>query len=194
MPWIARQCSVASRLSKITAAALPLLLAGCAHHRLSAFEATLAAHDSATVALTQWCAARRLADPAQIVAAPVHGSAVPKHGLGMFIENGGSAQSVHRHVRLRCGNKVLSEAHNWYDPALLTPDMREKLASTNTPFGKVVAPLGFKRFPISTQSRRGRGDGCPPPTILTHRAVLKLPDGRPLALVVECYTSANLAG
>lgn len=97
---------------------------------------------------------------------------------------------AYRHVRLSCGASVLSVAHNWYVPSRLSPDMNEALETSDTPFGKVVAPLRFTRERLA--SERGPAEGCPKDTILSHRAVLRLPDGRPLSLVVECYTRANL--
>ena len=102
------------------------------------------------------------------------------------------AQLGYRHVRLACGTNVLSEAHNWYVPGRLTPAMNAALAATTIPFGKVAAPLGFRRERLD--SKRGARPECPRGTILSHRALLRLPDGRPLALLVECYTRANLAG
>ncbi len=68
--------------------------------------------------------------------------------------------------------------------------MNELLASSQTPFGKVAAALNFSRERLA--SLRGPGFGCPAGTIVSHRARLRLPDGKPLALVVECYTRANL--
>lgn len=168
---------------------MALLLGACTHPRLSQFEATLAAHDSATVALGEWCARRGIADPARIVATTVPERA-ELHDAGATFAKG--TWLNYRHVRLSCGGKVLSEAHNWYDPALLTPAMNEALASTDTPFGKVVAPLNFRRVPLVKESRRGRGKDCPAGTIRTNRARLELPDGKPLALLIECYTNANL--
>ncbi|MFM6832719.1 MAG: hypothetical protein ACKOVA_20640, partial [Novosphingobium sp.] len=94
-------------------------------------------------------------------------------------------------VRLTCGDTVLSVAHNWYVPARLTPEMNRTLETTDAPFGKVVAPLGFRRERLA--SRRGRMAECPEGTILSHRAVLRLLDGRAISLVVECYTRANLS-
>jgi hypothetical protein len=96
-----------------------------------------------------------------------------------------------RHVQLSCGSKVLSVAWNWFLPGRLTKDMKEALLLSNAPFGKVVAPLNFRRLALSTAA--GPADNCPADTISTHRAMLSLPDGRPLAYLVECYTSANLA-
>ncbi|MDE2621396.1 MAG: hypothetical protein KGL54_14645, partial [Sphingomonadales bacterium] len=96
-----------------------------------------------------------------------------------------------RHVRLTCGPATLSLAHNWYVPERLSPAMNRTLATTHVPFGKVAAPLGYRRERLGTLARRA--PQCPPGTVLAHRAVLRLPDGRGLALLVECYTAANLA-
>lgn len=95
-----------------------------------------------------------------------------------------------RRVRLACGDKVLSEASNWYVPGRLTPAMNAALDGSTAPFGRVAAPLGFRRERLA--ARRGALPGCPAATILSHRARLVLPDGRPLALVQECYTRENL--
>lgn len=102
-----------------------------------------------------------------------------------------SSESVRlRHVRLTCGSVVLSEATNWYVPARLTPEMNAVLDSTTRPFGAVAAPLGFRRERLA--SLRGALPGCPPRTVLSHRARLILPDGRPLALLLECYQGEAL--
>lgn len=161
--------------------------------RLGDFEAALAAQPSATRALTGWCAARGIANPARIVAEPVPGddAGLPRD-LWQVLDIGNAEPLGYRHVRLRCGGTVLSEAHNWYVPGRLTDAMRRVLATTDTPFGTVAAPLGFVREPLA--SRRGAGPGCPAETVLTHRALLRLPDGRPLALLVECYARAVVAG
>jgi chorismate-pyruvate lyase len=161
---------------------------GCTSPELPAFEHTLAAQDSATAALGEWCAARHLASPARITASPVHDADAPPPGdLRALL---GADAIGYRHVRLSCGAVVLSEAHNWYLPSRLSPAMNATLTASDTPFGKVAAPLHFTRQPLD--SRRGRGPVCPAHTVLSHRALLRLPDGEPLALVVECYTSANL--
>lgn len=168
-----------------------LALGGCASSKLPEFEATLAADPSATAALGQWCGMRQIADPPRIAATPVVGvmQAQPADAR-VLLGIPASEPLGYRHVQLSCGDAVLSEAHNWYVPALLTPEMNAALATTDTPFGKVAAPLHFSRERLTSQ--RGRGAGCPTGTVLTHRALLRLPDGRPLALVVECYTRANL--
>lgn len=152
------------------------------------FEATLSSTDSATMALTQWCEQRKLAPEARISATLVKGEdALPAPDLPDTL---GTETPGYRHVRLSCGPHVLSEAHNWYNPALLTPEMNQLLATTDTPFGKAVASLHFRREKLAT--RRGPLPGCPADTILANRALLRLPDNRVLALVLECYTPANL--
>lgn len=180
----------------VTALAAVLLLNGCAGSLLPAFEHTLAAQDSATAALSRWCAVRQLAQPARITASAVHDADAPlPANLRLLLGTDLAAAIGYRHVRLACGSPpggavVLSEAHNWYLPGRLTPAMNSTLAISDTPFGKVVAPLHFTRERLD--ARRGRAAACPAHTILSHRALLRLPDGRPLALVVECYTAANL--
>ena len=172
-------------------ALIALILSGCGGERLPAFRDTLAARDSATAALAQWCETRGLSRPARITATLVHGAdARPPADLAHLLGPGAQGPIGYRHVRLACGKTVLSEANNWYLPQLLTPAMNAALDKTDTPFGTVVEPLHFHREPLA--ARRGRARGCPAGTVLSHRALLRLPDSRPLALVEECYTAANL--
>ena len=158
---------------------------------IAAFEATLAAHDSATEALRSWCEARGLASSAQIMARPVAGAAArqPKE-LRRLLGMGAHEALGYRHVELTCGKRVLSVAHNWYLPGRLTAEMNTALAETQLPFGRIAAPLAYRREPLEIMSKPPRG--CPANTISAHRALLRLPDGRPLAYVLECYTSHNL--
>ena len=109
----------------------------------------------------------------------------------MALGIGAEEPLAYRHVRLRCGGTVLSDAKNWYVPARLTPAMNTALETTRTPFGTVVRPLGFTRERL--ESRRGRAAECPAGTVLSHKAVLRLADGRGISFVAECYTRANLA-
>ncbi|WP_421850599.1 hypothetical protein [Novosphingobium sp.] len=159
---------------------------------LSRFERTLASHDSATAALGEWCAAQRIAASAQIVADTEQGAneaATPAIRTALGVTAG--EPLAFRHVRLRCGGAVLSDAKNWYVPARLTPAMNSALETTRTPFGTVVRPLGFRRERL--ESQRGRTEGCPAGTVLSHKAVLRLADSKAISLVIECYTRANLA-
>ena len=170
-----------------------LTLVSCAAPpRIDDFERTLALQDSATAALGQWCMAHRIADPATIRARPVPGPApAPSKEHYVRLGIGMDEPLGYRHVQLTCGDTVLSEAHNWFVPSRLTAAMNEELAASDTPFGKVIAPLGFVRERLA--SRRGPSNFCTDPaTVLSQMALLRLPDGRPVSLVAECYTAANL--
>ncbi len=175
------------------AAAAATVLAACATApqpggSLGELEAVLASHESATAALEEWCAMRRLADPARVVAEPAGGRIEPSAESRALLEVNEGAQVGYRHVRLSCGGYVLSDAHNWYVPGRLTPEMNHVLETTRTPFGRVVMPLGFARERLA--DRRGPAEGCPEDTVLSHRALLRLPGGEPISLVIECYTAA----
>lgn len=160
---------------------------------LSAFEKHLAAHDSATEALRQWCAAQGIADDPKITAQFIRGrDEPPPEGLRARLGVGADEPLGYRHVRLSCNGTVLSEAHNWYVAARLTPDMNRALAESDTPFGKIAAPLNFTRESLPSPALQG--PACPDGIVAVHRALLRLPGGQPLAMVVECYTAANLAG
>ncbi|MFO1254590.1 MAG: hypothetical protein U1E37_02870 [Sphingomonadaceae bacterium] len=179
----------------MTLAAASLSVTGCAHSgsdsEVAAFEANLAAHASATAALQLWCDQRGIAPGSAITVEFVSGAdALPPEEIRGTLGVGAGAPLGYRHVRLVCGTAVLSEAHNWYVPARLTPEMNRQLSESQVPFGRVAAALHFTREPLAS-TRRG-DPGCPVGAISTHRALLRLPDGAPLALVVECYTEANL--
>lgn len=175
-------------------AAASFSLAACAttpQLPLDAFEATLDAHVSATEALTQWCTAHNMGNPPVIRAVQMREAAnAPPPDLHALLDIPQDSPIGYRHVRLMCGNVILSEAHNWYVPARLSAAMNRTLETTDTPFGKAVAALNFSRRKLA--GARGTGPGCPANTILMQRAVLARADGQPISLVVECYTPANL--
>lgn len=175
----------------------PAALAGltaCAIHPaapVEGLEQMLASHHSATAALEQWCEQQGIAKPAGVTAELATGELVARPAdLSALLDVAETEPLASRHVRLTCGNRLLSQAQNWYVPARLTPEMNAVLASTTTPFGKVAAPLGFRRELLET--RRGAGPDCPAGTVLFQRALLRLPDGRPLAHVLECYAASAL--
>lgn len=158
---------------------------------LDRFEATLARHASATAALGEWCVSEGIAAHPDIRALPVIGQdRAPGDDVIAALGAAAGERIGYRHVRLMCGEIVLSQAHNWYVPSRLTEAMNRTLETSDTPFGKVAAPLGYVRE--ERPARRGRADSCPEGTVLTRGAVLRLPDGRPISVVVECYTSAIL--
>ena len=161
-------------------------LSAADHATLIQFEQALAAQPSATRVLQQWCAERGFADPARITAQRLTSAdAPPPPGLHTALDLADGEAPGYRHVRLTCGPAHMSEAHNWYVRSRLTPQMNALLDGTDTPFGTVAADLHFTRAPLG--SHHGAGPGCPAGTVLTHRALLRLPDGRPLAMLVECY-------
>lgn len=167
------------------------MLAGGCTSTLARFERTLAAQDSATAALGEWCAAQALATPPLIRAERIGGAADgPTAQMRALLAVPPGERLALRHVRLSCGGVVLSEAWNWYVPARLPDTMNARLDRSDTPFGKVIAPLGFKRQRLASQ--RGAAADCPAGTTLSHRAVLRLPEGLPVSVVTECYTRANL--
>lgn len=172
------------------------MLLACTSERpasISAFSRVLASHDSATLALGQWCARRKLADPAAIRAEPagVASAAAMTDAVRAHLALGPDEPFGYRHVALRCGETTLSVAHNFYVPARLTEDMNTQLATTNTPFGRVVQPLDFTRERLDDLI--GAAPECPSDTIMTHRALLRRADGMPISFVIECYTPANLS-
>ena len=162
---------------------------------LGQFEQALAAQPSATKALQGWCEARHYSreHPAKIVARrfPLALAMKPPADLAQQLGVGPNEPLQVRHVALDCGDALLSLADNWYVPSRLTPEMNAALDHTDLPFGTVATPLHYTRQPLASQ--RGASDGCAPDAILTHRALLRLPDGRPLALVLECYQPDVLA-
>src|SRR5262249_23686152 len=97
---------------------------------------------SATATLETWCRDHRLAAEPRVVATLVPSVAVAPTGEQRQHLEGGSSDAVkYGHVRLRCGENVLSEADNWYVPSRLTPEMNRLLETTDTPFGRAVESL-----------------------------------------------------
>jgi hypothetical protein len=109
----------------------------------------------------------------------------------------------YRRVGLRCGDRVVSEADNWYVPARLTAAMNRELDTTDVPFGRAVRSLDFRRrtlssrllwLPLSLASGADEGLGAElaspviPHHVLVHRAVLTRADGTPFSFVAETYT------
>lgn len=178
---------------------------------VQSLNAELLSNASATLTLDRWCAAHGLApEGAKIVAERVTGQDKPADAAMRGVLKVGPDEEVkYRRVRLRCGERVLSEADNWYVPALLTEDMNRQLDTTDTSFGRVVQPLSFRRQTLSAKllwqplpagwemgaaaPPAGAAPLAVPPFVLEHRAVLSLPDGRPFSALVESYTGEVLA-
>lgn len=177
---------------------------------LQTLNADLLSHPSATLTLERWCSAHHLAAEAKVVAERVHGADKPlPDEVRKQLAIGADERVRYRRVQLACGEHVLSEADNWYVPSRLTDAMNHELDSTDTPFGKVVQPLHFRRQTLSAELLwsplpQGWETGTPVPAskggtmdiphhVLQHRAVLFDQDNRPFSVVVETYTSQVLA-
>ena len=190
----------ADRVERIEAVAL-----------LQTLNADLLSHDSATLTLERWCAEHHLASPARIVARLLHGQATTMPDeLRRHLELAPDEPLGYRHVQLVCGERVLSEADNWYVPARLTDAMNRALDTSDEPFGKVVRPLGFERRTLSSETlwlplpsgwelagtKKPEAYAGPlqvPAAVLRHTAVLYDAQRRPFSVVVETYTNQLFA-
>jgi chorismate-pyruvate lyase len=171
---------------------------------LQTLNADLLGHDSATATLERWCSDHRLAEPARIVAHRIRtGSRPLPDELRTRLALDPGETIGYRRVQLACGERVLSEADNWYVPARLTAEMNRTLDATDEPFGKVVRALGFRRQTLSAQLlwsplppgwELGAGPvpAAPlrvPAAVLRHVAILFDERQRPFSAVVETYTN-----
>jgi predicted cupin superfamily sugar epimerase len=176
---------------------------------IQTLNAELLSHDSATSTLEHWCDLHRLASPARIVATRVRDvDKTPTAEQRRELAVAPTELLRYRRVKLMCGEKVLSEADNWYVPGRLTSAMNEQLDTTDIPFGRVVQALHFQRRTLSStvlwlplpeaweMSPAPQDMARPvlnaPRELLQHRALLTLPDGTPFSEVVETYTAEIL--
>ena len=158
---------------------------------------------SATLTLERWCREHALAEQPVILAHRTEAagdvpSAQPRQDLQVS-----ARESVrYRRVELTCGEHVLSVAENWYVPDRLTAQMNPLLETTQTPFGKVVQPLGPHRETIAVQLLWAPLDAhadAPsdrlqlPPALFEHRAILYTRQHQPIAEVHEVYQRDLLA-
>jgi chorismate-pyruvate lyase len=109
---------------------------------LETLNAEVLASRSATLTLEAWCRDHRLASDGRIVA--VAEKVAPRPATPeqrQRLEAAPADELRYRRVQLRCGDRVLSKAENWYVPARLSAEMNRLLDTTDTPFGKAVQPL-----------------------------------------------------
>jgi hypothetical protein len=83
------------------------------------------------------------------------------------------------------GGMRLVLAANWFVPERLPPHVTASLADSNVPFGRLIAPLGGYRVPISAEMS---ADG----TTLRHRALVCLASRARVAIVEERFLPAVL--
>lgn len=158
---------------------------------VAALNGRLLAAPSATETLEGWCADRHLAPDPRIVARRGAADKPADAQVRAVLQVSPTEPVRYRQVKLVCGTYVLSEADNWYVAAALTPAMNQALDASDTPFGKVVAPLNFTRKTLSVKTLVTRKPAGP--YVLEHRAVLSTDGGTPFSLVIERYTSDVLA-
>ncbi len=172
---------------------------------IETLNAEVLASTSATRSLEHWCAVHAMAANPKVHAELVAGAAKPLDDAGRTRLALAPGEPVkYRHVRLACGNHVLSEADNWYVPGRLSPEMNRLLETTDTPFGKAVAALRFTRetfavdgvwspLPDDWQITPPAADHperplAIPPILFSHHAVLYDAAHRPFSEVAEHYT------
>jgi chorismate-pyruvate lyase len=175
---------------------------------LQTLNVELLTHDSATATLEAWCAAHRLAPRPVILARRVRTEKPAPPEVRAALQADEATPLRYRRVQLACGERILSEADNWYRPDKLTPEMNRTLDESDTPFGRAVAALNFRRrtlaaevlfkplpdgWEVALRLPGGRGRLAVPPFVLQHRAVLSDAAGAPFSLVVESYTDQVLA-
>ena len=178
---------------------------------MESLNSALLSSRSATATLEAWCADHHMADPARITAKRVLEADKPiSTEQRARLQIGPDEPVRYRHVRLACGDHVLSEADNWYVPGRLTPEMNRLLDTTDTPFGRVIQPLRPERQTLSAErlwsplpagwdvGSRPPGAAISsqalafPPFLFRHRAVIYNDRRRPFAEVVETYTGETL--
>jgi hypothetical protein len=177
----------------------------------------LLASRSATTTLENWCGKHHMASPARVIAIQERGAAREATAEDRAALDVSPTEPLrYRHVSLSCGGHVLSDAENWYVPSRLTPDMNHALDTTETPFGRVIAPLKPTRQTLSVErlwsplpedwengAAANPGDNNPshdvperlltiPPDVFRDRAVVLDGSQRPVALVMETYKKGVL--
>jgi chorismate-pyruvate lyase len=171
--------------------------------------ATLLAAHSATFTLDAWCADHKLGSETKIRARLVRDVDKPVTAeQRQHLQVSDDEPVKFRHLELACGNRVLSEADNWYVPSRLTAEMNRLLETTDTPFGRAVADLKPSRQTFAVEilwkplpdGWEGRSPGADHPEraldiphrLFAHRALLFTPERKPISEVEETYTGDNL--
>jgi hypothetical protein len=175
--------------------------------------AEILASRSATFTLQKWCTDHHLAGAAEptIVARLLRGQdkpATPEQRQRLDVAPDETLKF--RHVQLLCGDRVLSEADNWYVPGRLAPEMNHLLETTTTPFGAAVQdlkpyrrtfaatvlwrplPEGWETRPTISATQESADHLSIPDALFEHRAVLYTKNGKPFSEVDEVYQRALL--
>ena len=175
--------------------------------RMQRLNALLLGARSATAALDQWCVGHR---PGPRIRARVARDMrkEPTAAQRERLRAGPGETVLYRRVQLAFGDRVLSDADNWYVPSRLTSEMNRLLETTDIPFGRAVRDLEPLRETLETVMHwqpppDGGADGLSPPdrpgaltippTLFEYRALLLTGDGMPLSEVYEVYRGDLLA-
>lgn len=109
---------------------------------MQTLNANILGSTSATITLENWCRVHGLAEPPRITATRIGSAERPATAEQRARLGVDEREPIrHRRVQLKCGDRVLSEADNWYVPGRLTAEMNRLLDTTETPFGRAVQPL-----------------------------------------------------
>lgn len=167
---------------------------------LAQLQADLLRERSATKVLEQWCGKYRLAKEAVVRAEVMDAPAKVASAETMNrLRVSKPEELAYRRVGLRCGAVLLSEADNWYVPTRLTKAMNAMLASSDVPFGKVIAELKPFRVTITAKplwTALENGEACmvkpvsatkAPAAVLEVQALLYREDLKPFSEVHEVY-------
>lgn len=179
---------------------------------MQSLNAELLGSRSATLTLEKWCGSHRMAEPAKVVAKLRRDIDKPAGTeQRRRLQVGPDEPLKFRRVQLFCGDKLLSEADNWYVPSRLTDEMNHLLESTDTPFGKAVLALGTTRQTFGVKvlwsplpegwemaaappaAARENGSLDMPEALFEHQALLFTRDKVPFAEVDEVYQRQILA-
>lgn len=176
---------------------------------METLNAEILGSSSATRTLEAWCATHAMAQRPVLKAVHLRDDKPADASVRQLLGVGAGDPVRYRHVQLTCGDHVLSDADNWYVPSRLTAEMNQVLDTTETPFGKVVAPLGptrqtiaadvlWKVLPPGWELRPPPPDHpqqelAIPPVLFAHKAVLYDGARRAISLVDEHYTREVLA-
>lgn len=113
--------------------------------RVVEFQNWLQDYDTATAALEAWCRRHHPCGADALAVTLLSDQPMPPGGYcGPLRLQAG--ETLHcRRVWLRWGDRVVSEAENWYVPQRLPPAMQRVLAEGIRPYGAVVAELRPRR-------------------------------------------------
>jgi hypothetical protein len=204
--WGAALLGLALAVSRSAEAAAPVTwpdtpaARAAAVARIGSLQQQLMRQPSATLVLAQWCAAYHLAPLARIVARRVTGApkpAPPRVRRNLALKPGEALG--YRRVQLLCGDRILSDADNWYVPDRLTEAMNQVLDQTDTPFGLAVRSLHFRRQTLSSERLWSPPSGAAtggtmaiPDHLLRNEGLLTVPGGLSISQVIENYTAQIL--